>query len=279
MLTLIHDCRSGIKIEIVIPTFNEYLNIQRLIKAYKDIADIVFLDDNSTDDTISYAIQNNCTIFKRDRKLEPTKYAPTEYSVYYYSEYLSLSNKIIKLDADEMITYNTINAIDLELDNSEIVLGVRNDVINGNQFKKAQAIYPLGFKSKAIICIDRLHSAIQANDHSIISKKKFINYHLDIVVDYERYGKIGRYTIVEIDRLKIDKLFSYAFLRRFIIPIIFFLPRNMFNYNFKTLLYFFLKINSELFVASILILNKNIFSSLKDQIENNNNFFYKNINN
>jgi glycosyltransferase involved in cell wall biosynthesis len=277
MLSLIYDCRSGKKIEIIIPTFNEQLNLKRLINAYNDIADIVILDDNSTDDTISYAIQNKCTVYKRDRNLEPTKFAPTEYSVYYYSEHLSLSNKIIKLDADEMITYSTINAINLELDNSDIVLGVRNDVINGILLKKIQAIYPLGFKSKSIICIDRLHSAIQAKENCVLSQKKFINYHLDIVLDNERYGKVGRYTNLEINRLKITKIFSYSFFRRFIIPIIFFLPRNIFDYNLKTLIYFFLKIISEFFVAAVLIINKKIFSSFKDQTENNNNYFYNNI--
>jgi hypothetical protein len=279
MLTLIHDGRSGKKIEMVIPVFNEYLNVQRLIKAYRDIADLVFLDDNSTDESMSFAIQNSCTVFRRDRNLEPTKYAPTEYSVYYYSEYLSLSDKIIKLDADEMITYNTISTIYTELDSSDVVLGIRYDVINGKYYDKVQAIYPLGFKSKAIICIDRLHSAIQAKSHLIISKKKFKNFHLDIVVDFDRYGKIGRYTVLEIDRLKIYKILSYSFLRRFLVPIILFLPRNVLKYNMKTLLYFYLKVISEFFVAGVLILNKDIFCSRQEQIANNSNYFFENINN
>lgn len=279
MLTLIHDFRSGNKVEIVIPTFNEYINIQRIITAYKEIADVVLLDDNSTDDTILYAQQNNCTVYKRNRSLEPTQFAPTEYAVYYYSEYLSKSNKIIKLDADEMITYKTINSINLELEDNEIVLGVRNDVINGNLYKKSQAIYPLGFKSKAIVCIDRLHSAIQPKENKKISNNKYINYHLDIVVDNERYGKVGRYTILEINRLKINKFFSYIFFRRFLVPIILFIPRNIKCYNFKTLIYFFLKIISEFLLAIILILNRHLFGSFTNQIENNNKYFYDNIEN
>lgn len=279
MLTLIHDFRSGNKVEIVIPTFNEYINIQRIITAYKEIADVVLLDDNSTDDTILYAQQNNCTVYKRNRSLEPTKFAPTEYAVYYYSEYLSKSNKIIKLDADEMITYKTINSINLELEDNEIVLGVRNDVINGTLYKKSQAIYPLGFKSKAIVCIDRLHSAIQPKENKKISNNKYINYHLDIVVDNDRYGKVGRYTILEINRLKINKIFSYIFFRRFLVPIILFIPRNIKCYNFKTLIYFFLKIISEFLLAIILILNRHLFGSFTNQIENNNKYFYDNIEN
>ena len=100
MLSLLIDNRTGKNIELIIPVYNEEYRLLRIIKAYGNILDIVIIDDTSTDNTIELAIKNNCTIFSRNRSLEPVSFAPTEHPIVYYIHhnlYLWFHKNILKL--------------------------------------------------------------------------------------------------------------------------------------------------------------------------------------
>lgn len=278
MLTPLFDFRSGNKIELIIPTFNEQANIKRIIKAYHEIADIVLIDDNSTDDTIDIAKSNFCSVFIRNREIEPKSFAPTEVPITYYVNELSLSKKCIKLDADEMIKYNDFKKIVNLLDYYKIVLCKRIDVISGKTLNYTSAIFPLGFTPGSIKCLNRLHSAIQPIDNITFAPEIFQNFHIDLVVEYERYGKYGKYTLWEIDRTCNGIKFSTKFYRRFLVPIFTFSFRNFHKHSIKLFIHYITKYILDFFLAVIIIQNNNLFGDKEKQIHAGNLFFWKNIN-
>ena len=65
MLELIKDNRTGKKLEIVMPTYNEAERIVYIMKYYGDDFDVVLLDDTSSDSTVTLALEMGATVFKR----------------------------------------------------------------------------------------------------------------------------------------------------------------------------------------------------------------------
>lgn len=278
MLTILSDKRTGKKIELVIPVYNEGERLPRIIKAYGNIMDIILIDDSSTDDSIEFAIKNNCTILTRDRKLEPVSFAPTEHPIVFYINNFSLSKKCIKIDADELIKISDILKITQLFDNYDIIYGNRIDVIGGMAFDIMNAVYPIAYKSNSIKCENSLHGAIQPiNNSQKISKDIIKVFHLDLCVEDEKYGKMGRYCLMEINRIQLSRNFKYGIIRRFFIPIFTFSYRKVFKIKFKYYCYFLLKYIIDFLLSILIVLNKKYFGDKQAQIEKSNNFFKQNI--
>jgi len=279
MLKLLKDSRTGSRLEVIIPVYNEQERIKRILNAYEKICDLVFIDDNSIDSTIDILLNCNCTIYIRNRNNEPISLAPTEVPIVYYINNLSLSKKCLKIDADEVFPINYIKSIYNELNYFDIILGLRIDVLNGKPFNFMNAIFPIAFKSGSVTCLNQLHAAIQPIENQITSTELFKIYHLDIVIESSRAGKLGKYVNSEIERLKIYNIFSYNFFRRFVIPMLTFIFRKIFKINYKYFFYFLYKYFIDLSLAILILNNKKLVNDETTQKISNERFFNKVINN
>ncbi len=80
-LTLLVDHRKGNRLEIVVPVFNEGKRIGSFIRHYRNHADVVLLDDSSTDDTTSIADSLGATVYRRWKTVQQCE----EQFVYYFA--------------------------------------------------------------------------------------------------------------------------------------------------------------------------------------------------
>ena len=277
MLTIISDRRSGTKLELIVPTYNESENLRRIIAAYNEIADIVIIDDGSSDDTVKLAIESNCTVYKRNRDIEPVSFAPTEVPITFYVNNLTLSGKCAKLDADELISLKDFEQLFSLLNHCDIVLGKRIDVISGIQLNYTDAVFPIAFNKGSIQCINRLHSAIQPLEGKTCANIIFKNYHLDLVLEDERFGKMGRYCLWEITRVSKDVITTKGFYRRFFIPIFTFSIRNFTKHHPKFYFHYILKQIMEFLLAIVIVQNRKLFGDKEHQKEHSNAFFYEHL--
>lgn len=277
MLKLVKDCRSSNRLELIIPTYNEEGNILRIIKAYQAVSDIIILDDSSSDETIKIASENGCTIFERDRNLEPKSFAPTEVPITYYVNNLTLSGKCAKLDADELISLKDFRQLFELLDRFDVVLGKRIDVISGIRLNYTNAVFPVAFNKGSIQCINRLHSAIQPLENKTCANVIFDNYHLDLVIEDQRFGKMGKYCLWEITRVSKNISITKSFFRRFLIPVFSFSIRNFFKHPLKYYFHYIFKYIAEFLLAVIIVQNRRLFGDEEHQREKAKIFFYDNL--
>lgn len=279
MLEPLFDFRTGTKVELVIPVFNESFRLNRIINAYKNIVDIVLIDDNSTDNTIQLAEQFSITVFRRNRAAEVKLFAPTEFPIVFYVNNISLSGKCIKIDADELITSRNILEIIQDFDKYDVIYGRRIDVLGGVEFDIMNATYPVAYKKNSIICLNKLHAAIQPieNIKLNINKNYYPVYHLDLCVESDRFGKMGRYCKNELDRLRLNESFTKKYFRRFLIPIFTFTYRKIFKIKFKYFIYFLLKYIIDFLLSILIILNEKYFGDNDIQINISNDYFLNNF--
>lgn len=229
-LEVIHDNRSGDKLEIVIPVFNEEKRIANILSYYHEF-DIVLMDGGSTDRTIEMAIQGNATVYRRVG--EPIG----ENHFIYYVNKITKSGYCFYMMADHFTNKSNLIETHAHLKNKNSVVRVRQiEWFYGENpntdtsrtlgmargFRRGTAGYdPVKFH-------DSLHHVNNTNDPDCVLI--FDLHHLHIRSVKNEYGKIGRYLDAEIYQLIKKKATFYRYFRRFIVPfIVFVLFRVWFN--------------------------------------------------
>ena len=231
-LVLVHDYRSGGRLELVMPVLNEEKRILNLINYYKDF-DIVLMDGGSTDRTIELAEQERVSVFRR------TGPHCGENHFVFYANMVSKSGYSFYMMADEFIEANEL------LDASLKLAGITNCVIN---VKKIESIYGCAVRMKKVppqygmargFCRGSaaydpydIHNSLHFRGESNVQAKMYIYdiHHLHVKSIKNEYGKMGLYLDIEVDQKIYKKLSFYKYVRRFLVPLLFFvLWRSWFN--------------------------------------------------
>jgi len=222
-LDVIHDNRTGDKLEIVIPVFNEEKRIGNILSYYKEF-DIVLMDGGSTDRTIEMAIKSGATVYRRVG--EPIG----ENHFVYYVNKITKSGYCFYMMADHFIKKSYLKEAYLNLQNENSVVFVRViEWFYGEDPKmNLSKNYGLarGFRrGSATFDPYKFHDSLHyKTDHN--SPKKIFVYdlhHLHIRSIKNEYGKIGRYLDAEINQLINKKASFYQYFRRFVVPVMLFI--------------------------------------------------------
>ena len=222
-LNLIQDKRSGIKLEIVIPVFNEENRIDNILNYYKEF-DIVLLDGGSTDQTINKAIESGVTVYSRVGE------ACGENHFTYYVNFVSKSGYCFYMMADELIDINNLTKAAEHLKNKNTIIGVRKiEWIYGAEPKIRRSPskgMPRGFcKGFAIYDPYNLHNSLLYNPNDGLHFEMIVYdlHHLHIKNIKKEYGKYGGYIDIEIKQLIQTGAPISKYCRKFIIPIFMFI--------------------------------------------------------
>lgn len=219
-LYLVHDNRSGGKLEIVIPVFNEEKRISNILNYYKEF-DIVLLDGGSTDRTIELVIQGGATVYTRVGE------AVGENHFTYYTNTLSKSGYSFYMMADELINKNDLKEAARYLQHENTVIGVRKiEWIYGEEIKTKRSPglgMARGFqRGRAAYDPYHIHNSLLYVNNPDMPTKLIVYdlHHLHIKSIKNEYGKFGRYIDIEIRQLREKKTTFLSYLRRFVIPIL-----------------------------------------------------------
>ena len=217
MLELIKDNRTGKKLEIVMPTYNEAERIVYIMKYYGDDFDVVLLDDTSSDSTVTLALEMGATVFKR-----LVENCGEEHYVYYVNE-LTKSGCCFELCADEFISKKDLRAIYQKLlSGSCVILGRRYDWVYGKRLPYDSGAMPKGlFKSIAQYNPSNIHASLEyiGMEEGKIRELFYDVEHLHICDGKKYYGLAGRYAYNEIAQFSKEKHTWWLFIKRFVRPI------------------------------------------------------------
>lgn len=218
-LNLVHDNRSGEKLEIVIPVFNEEKRINNILNYYKEF-DIVLMDDGSTDRTIEMAIQGGASVCMKEEK------AVGESHFVYYANKITKSGYCFYMMADEFIEKDDLKEAARHLQSENTVIGVRKiEWIYGEEPKTKRSPtlgMARGFRrGSAAYDPYCLHNSLHYINNFDVPMKMFIYdlHHLHIKTIKKEYGKFGRYLDTEIRQRREKKATFYQYFRRFFVPI------------------------------------------------------------
>lgn len=218
-LDVIHDNRTGDKLEIVIPVLNEEKRIGNILNYYKEF-DIVLMDGGSTDRTIEMAIQSGATVYKRVGE------SIGENHFTYYVNKITKSGYCFYMMADEFIDKKDLEEASRHLQSSNAVISVRKiEWIYGEEPKtKSSTIGMVRGMQRGSAAYDpyHLHNSLQYISNTAEKKKNFVYdlHHLHIKSMRNEYGKFGRYLDIEIRQLRENKATFLRYLRIFVIPIL-----------------------------------------------------------
>jgi glycosyltransferase involved in cell wall biosynthesis len=220
ILELVHDNRSGQRLELVVPTYNEQKRIGNILHYYSDICDIVLLDDCSTDQTVEMAIHAGATVFRRgQRHIQP------EHHFVHYVNGLSQSGMCFFLFADEYIEREALMTIERELrERCCVVYYQRVDWLAGRQMRRVpnRVKSPRGFyRGTAKFNLDSLHSALQVTSlpGRIECPTIFDVQHLQTHNFSLSFGSQGLYIWTEVEQFRRQKVGAYLFFKRYIVPV------------------------------------------------------------
>lgn len=220
-LTLVFDNRSGQKLEIVIPVFNEERRIVNILNYYKGF-DVVLLDGGSKDKTIEIALEKNATVYSRVGE------SFGENHFVYYNNHISKSGYCFYMMADHFINKEDLKkGFEYLKNNNNSVIAV--DVVEWNYghpiklkkkdrlqrgFKKGYAAFDQNHFHNSLHYIDSGDSSLKVNVCDL--------HHLHISSLKNEFGKIGSYMDIEIRQLLNEKSSIYTFFRKYLVPIIMF---------------------------------------------------------
>jgi glycosyltransferase involved in cell wall biosynthesis len=226
-LELIHDSRTGNRLELVIPVFNEQDRLGRIIEAYSDICDIVIMDGGSTDDTINVAKSGLATVYSRS-----TMGIYGENFFHHYVNNLTLSGRCFYFFADECISHEDLIECDTELKNGRVVFGKRIDWLYGKSMDRVACLIPKGFLRDSAEYKGSLHSSLHFQDSTSLVKSKFTPnvHHLQRSSYSSDLGKTSGYINTELFFMLKNARFKWLFFRRFIITDVFLFPKKLHRY-------------------------------------------------
>lgn len=221
MLKLLVECRSGDKLEIVIPVYNESARIGRLINYYKNVFDVVLLDGGSTDKTVEIAKTCGATIFERQGSS-----VFTEQYFAHYASHATLSGMSFYMFADEHVDRNLLMSLIPALTRAEVIIGNRIDWCYGQKVAWFTSLLPRGGGRNDILYnAQDLHNGLKFKDgvriHSIDVQ------HFQIWDMRKFLGQAAQYAAVEIQKFYEGPYPILKFIKRFVVFELFFLPKRL----------------------------------------------------
>jgi glycosyltransferase involved in cell wall biosynthesis len=220
-LEMVIDHRSGNKLELVIPVFNEEFRLGYLIEAYSKIVDIVLLDGGSTDSTINLAEKHKLTVFIRNGK----ENVGENHFIYYVNKH-SKSGRCLYFFADEGISIRDLNTVDITLKQGNTVMAYRVDWVMGRSMVYPSCIIPKGVCKGAILYdSSNLHGSMKPTTKTgniIVTV-----HHFQVYKTAHDYGKIGNYINTEVQQYLVSNNFYRNFFRRYIFSEIIMRPRGI----------------------------------------------------
>jgi glycosyltransferase involved in cell wall biosynthesis len=223
MLKLISDNRSGSKLEVVIPTFNEDRRIKNIMKYYGEEFDVVLLDDGSTDATVTLAIQGGATVFRRVGE------GVGENHFVHYVNDVTKSGCCFYMFADEFIEKAELRATYEALKKQPcVVLGKRVDWIYGERYLSPSSSIPRGqVRGSAIYNPNRLHASLEYRTDPPPKIVEFDVLHLHRWSMKDYFGQSGRYAYMEVEQFRRQKNPAFLFFKRFVAAEFFRLPQKL----------------------------------------------------
>ncbi len=196
-LNLIHDNRSGNKLELVFMTFNEEDRIKNILLFYGREFDIVILDDGSNDSTCELVQHHGGTVYKRiGDSIGENHFAN-------YVNYQTKSGRCFYMMCDEYVEISELQkASKLLLEGEGQVFGRRIDWFYGIQARKPTCLSPKGFRrGDAIYDPANFHDTLSYARQS--TKKMILDVqHLHVYSMKDDYGKFGYYIYQEVLQLR-----------------------------------------------------------------------------
>lgn len=213
VLELIRDSRSGKKLEILVPTFNEERRIENILKCYAQEFDVVLLDDGSTDATVAIAIRAGATVFTRIGE------AVGENHFVYYVNQVTKSGYCFYLMADEFIKKVDLHAAFAALHAQPcVVFGRRVDWAFGRQIVSQYSKSPRGLcKGSAIYNPNRLHSSLEYTQNPSPRILEFDVHHFQLLSMKSYFGRVGTYAYREVEQFRRQKHPLLRFIKRFVL--------------------------------------------------------------
>ncbi len=226
MLELLHDSRSGRKLEIVIPTRNEENRIVGIINYYAPHFDVIILDDDSTDETQSRVMEAGGSVFRRS-----VKNVLSEAHFAYYVAEETRSGRCFWMFADEFVALSDLREADARLISEEChVLGQRIDWFYGVRLNSKQGCLPRGFRRGAAEHIPgSIHNALRCRSGE---RRDVLSYtvevhHFHVTSVSSQLGTVGNYAALEIADFRRRPRPFLRFLRRFVISEVLLMPRKL----------------------------------------------------
>lgn len=269
MLDLVFDNRSGNKLEIVLPVYNEEKRIKNLFIAYAKEYDIVLLDGGSTDRTEELAKQYGVTFYKRVGE------SIGENHFIYYLNNISKSKKCFYMFADEFIELSQIAIVDNLLKNTNTVIyGNRVDwlyckKINSSKYGGTPRGATSGnFQYDSL----NLHNSILLTNSNCL--KQWVDvHHLHLWSMKKYFGTAGLYAYFEVEQMRKSNFTFIKFLKRFVfnelVKLPFRLIKNI-NLGFFRLLWMVVMSHIILLLGIVSFIEQKYLKDEKEQLE-----FYK----
>ncbi len=222
-LHLIHDNRSGDKLEIVIPVFNEENRIDNILNYYGANFDIVLMDAGSSDRTIEMAIQGGASVYERLGE------DAGENHFTFYTNKITKSGYCFYMMADEFIKKSDLKEAYRYLQSGNIVIAVRKIEWIFGEEPKAKMSPASGMvrglqRNCAAYDPFKMHDSLRYIDNSFAPKKMIVYdlHHLHIKSVKNEYGKFGRYLYIEMSQFIKTGATLYQYFRRYVAPIVIF---------------------------------------------------------
>jgi len=267
VLELIQDNRSGHRLELVVPTFNEEKRIGNILRYYGDAFDVVLLDDGSTDRTVPMALEAGATVFRRIGQ------AVGDVHFVYYANEVTRSGLCFYLFADEFIEKSDLVAVYEALrDRYSLVLVSKAEWLYCRHMLTLNHTERRGFrKGCARHDPESLHENLQVANlpSEKICKRIFSLHHFQIWSVRGLYGKMGTYCYTEVGQFRKDKRAFWRFFRRYVVSLFGFPLLKAWrerNIRFSHALFFSLVDLSELVIATLSWLEQKFLMSVEEQL-------------
>jgi glycosyltransferase involved in cell wall biosynthesis len=266
VLDLIEDHRTGQRLEIVVPTYNEEHRIVNLLRYYGERFDLVLLDDGSQDGTVPLALAAGATVFRRQGKVIGDSYFA------YYANELSQSQMCFYLFADEFISRSNLEAIEQVLrEEASVVRCDKAEWVYGHQMRTLNHLERRGFRKGSLqYNPDRLHEALQASEQAVIYPQRFALQHLHIWSVRNFFGKVGLYTYTEVEQFRRNPHAFRRFFRRYVVSWLgfpFLKAWREKGLSLPRIVFWFLVDLAELVIATLNWLEQKFLMSVQDQLD------------
>lgn len=218
VLELLQDRRSGIRLEVVIPTFNEERRIGNLLRYYGGEYDLVLLDGGSYDGTLTLARTAGVTVFKRLGEASGDQYV-----VHYINE-VTRSGLCFYLCADQFIERTQLARVEQELRcGATAVLCDKAEWVYGRRMRTFNHTEAHGFcKGCAHFDADNLHEALRVAPEAMgnVCPRRYELHHFHLWSVRDQFGKIALYSEAEIGGFRRRGRAGWRFFRRYVASLI-----------------------------------------------------------
>lgn len=272
MLELIEDHRTGQRLEVVIPTYNEEYRIVNLLRYYGERFDLVLLDDGSQDRTVALALAAGATVFRRQGKLIGDSYFA------HYANEVSKSQMCFYLFADEFINRSDLEAVEQALrERASIVRCDKSEWVYGHRMRTLNHVEGRGFRTGSVTCnTDSLHESLQASEQAPVYSQRYALQHLHVWSVRNFFGKVGIYTYTEVEQFRRDRHAFRRFLRRYAVSLLAFPFLKAWRekgLGLSRIVFWMLVDLAELVIATLSWLEQRFLMSAQEQLDYYSTFY------